>query len=128
MNIFVKKSDRVEVEVFVYEDVDKIVKAVGKDSEVPPGTDAKILKFSFRRPSYQDSMAILKAAQVQSPQGGVTFDGAAFQDSMMKTLLADWDVSAVSGEKTPFSLEALNTLTPAVARMVATSAIDKLQL
>ena len=128
MNIFVKKSDRVEVEVFVYEDADKIVKAVGKDSEVPPGTDAKILKFSFRRPSYQDSMAILKAAQVQSPAGGVTFDGAAFQDSMMKTLLVGWNLAAVSGEETPFSLDALNTLTPTIARMVATSAIDKLQL
>lgn len=126
MNVFVKKNDTVQVDVFIWDNEKNEVQATVNETEVPRTTDAKILKFIFRQPSYADSQSIIKQSQVQRGDYP-TIDAVTFQDVIIHTLLVDWDMKAVSDE-TPCTSPNINNLHPVIARVAVEGVMSKITI
>jgi hypothetical protein len=125
MNILIKKNDRVEVEVFAWEEGETMMASTAQ-ADVPKGADAQILKFFFRKPNYQDSQNIIRASQVKVNET-ITLDAVTFQENVFRSLLVDWDLKN-EGEAIPFNVTNVNALSPAVARAAVLGALDKLNI
>lgn len=121
MDIFVKKTDKVEVEVFVWTDNDKVTSTSNKE-DVPKDKDAQILKFYFRKPNYKDSQTIAKL----SMNNGV-IDAIVFQESVFRTLLVDWDIK-MNDEVIPFNANTIDNLTPDIARSATAGVLEKIAI
>jgi hypothetical protein len=126
MNIFVKKNDRVEIDVFVWEDEKTELQATVNQSEVPNSTDAKILKFFFRRPSYADSQNIIKQSQIRNGLQ-TSIDSILFQDVLLHSLLVEWDLKPI-GDDTPCSSVNIDNLNPLIARVAVEGVIPKITI
>lgn len=121
--IFVKKSDRVSVIVYAYEQDGK-TEAVSDKNEVPNNAeDVQELEFIFRRPNYSDSYGILQASGMNSVE--MTGDVNSFADHALRTLLVDWNITD-GDDKILFTKNAINKLHPAIARAAAGGALEKM--
>jgi len=125
MNIFVKKNDIIKVEVFIWEESDKI-QATSDKIEVPKSQDFEVLTFDFRRPNYADWKTIIEAAQTGGNTGvEVSLNVTKFQDQVLRSLLKDWDLKNAEGEKVSYSLRNLESLETQIAVAAAAGILSK---
>lgn len=127
MKLFVSKSDRIEIEVFVYES-DKIIEAVIDKNEIPKEVEPQILKFVFRKPSYEDSRAIFSASQINSGGEDIRVDPIALQNSVLKRLLVDWNIKNDDGTPVECNAKAISSLLPSIARAAAAGILAQGQI
>lgn len=123
MDIFVRESDVVEVDVFAWE-INGEIKASNSENDVPDGADAEIIKCIFRRPTYQDSNAILRTASITGDIAARP-DLMAYQDAIIRTLL----VSVThKGNTTDMRQAKINTLHTSIARAAVAGALEKITI
>ncbi|KKM73776.1 hypothetical protein LCGC14_1407070 [marine sediment metagenome] len=129
MDIFVKRSKTVEVEVYAWEQ-DGNVEASHNKEDVPSGSqgDTKIIKFNFRRPGHKDATEIAKEARMQSGNPD-DMDVISFQDKILRLLLSDWDCK-VSDEDGSIAMNQKNIsdLQPNIARAAVAAILDKISI
>lgn len=127
MQMFVKKNSRIDIDVFAWEDERGNVDATHDRAQVPDKvTKMETLIFTFRRPTYQDSTAIMRQAKVS---GEGSMDIADFQDTVLRTLLVDWNLKDEEGQAVSVrSAHAVNSLQPAIARAACAGCLEKVSL
>jgi hypothetical protein len=125
MNIFVKKTDTVEVLVYVWVDKEGNVDATHIKDEVPKDTEIKEIKFNLRRPSYLDSTGILRQASTSSDR---SLDVAAFQDVVLRNQIDSWDIKDDAGKSVPLNVMTVNELQPTVARAAVNGYLAKVKI
>jgi hypothetical protein len=113
---FVKDDDRVEIVVYVTETDDKNIEAGLSPQELSSGPLQEV-KFTFRRPRHQDSLAVLASSRVG--ETGVS-DIIGLQAAVLRLLLVDWDIKDEQNEPVPFTKAAIANLEPSIARAAAT--------
>lgn len=123
MDLFISKQSTVSVEVFVYDDNGQIG-ATDSESTVPSGKSAQKLTFQFRRPTFQDSNAIMGKAH-KIVRGELEINNTVMQEEALRILLTDWDLSENNGTKVEFSQAKLSTLDPSVARAAFSGLMGK---
>jgi hypothetical protein len=123
MNVFVNKSKRINVEVFVWEQGD-VIGASSDKSNVPESIeDIHVQNFVFRKPNYGDTTGIIRQA-LETGQEGNTRDLFQFQDVVLRTMLVDWDLKNEEGK--PVSIKGnINQLEPAVAQAAVAGYFNK---
>lgn len=122
MKLFVKKSDRVEINVYITETEDGVIEA---SSTIPENAEkSDCVKFYFRHPNYSDSKFIMSSYSYIN--GSV--DPVQFQENILKRLLADWDLTNDDGEKVPCTPESINNLLPQVARAAVSGVLEKISI
>lgn len=115
MSIFVKKTDYINIDVYAY-DKNGETEATSDKTTVSPETKLDVLSFKFRKPSYQDNRTILNSAKQYSDNTKI--DPFVFQDSILRTLLVDWNLTDDNGEKLEYKFSLINELNPAIIRVV----------
>lgn len=126
MNMFVKKNTKVDVDVYVWEDEHDNIEATHDKALVPEKIDkVETVTFVFRRPTYQDSTAILRQANVRNEN---EIDFAEFQDVVLRTLLIDWNLKDEQGQPLSVRAQAISNLQPAIARAACAGCLDKVSL
>ncbi len=125
MDIFVKKAEKILVDVFVWEQDDDL-KATHLEGEVPSGVDAEIVKFTFKKADYRDSLIIGQAVQLKPTDNAPTPEGniVDFQDAILKTLLMSVDQSGTITDMRG----KINELHPTVARSAVAGALQKITI
>jgi len=124
MDIFVRESDTVNVDVYAWNNSETgDIAASNEDADVPKGVEAQIIKCVFRRPTYQDTNGILRTA---SRAGDLTSpDIMSFQDALIRTLL----LSVTSGDTTTDMRQAkINALHPNIARAAIAGVVQKVTI
>lgn len=124
MNVFVKKDDVINVEVYAWE-VNNGIEAVSEKSEVG-NREHQTLHFVFKKPNYSDWKSVLDSAQIGENQGNVALNVTQFQDQVLRRLLKDWDLSDENGNAVSFSLKQLDTLEPKIAAAAAAGVLSKI--
>ena len=123
MELFVKKSERVSVDVWVWENKsDNKLLASPDQQDVPQGASSKDLKFIFRKPTYRDSNYILGAAEIKSEN---EVNPIAFHDAVIRTLLLEMHDEE---EIYQMSAQRLSDLHPALARAAVAGVMDKISI
>jgi len=130
MDMFVKRSDKFNVEVYVWEDADGEIQATQDKSQVPDRVEeVETVKFVFRRPNYQDSNSIAHSAKIKRAIDGETdADIIEFQDTVLRTLLIDWDLKDKEGQSVPTRIVHINNLQPAIARAAVAGCLQKISI
>ncbi len=120
MELFVKKSEKVSVDVWAWEK-DGILEA-SPDEKDADGADTKKLKFVFRKPSYRDSNYILSAAEVKS---ATDVNPIAFNEAIARTLLLEMhdgdEVHQMTAQK-------LGDLNPSLTRAAIVAVMEKISI
>lgn len=122
MDIFVKRSDKVTVDVYAWE-LDDNVGASDEATDAPKNVDkVEIIKFTFRKPTNADSLKIIGAS-------GVSDDGfadpMAFQQEALRTLL----VGIVKDqEQINVKMRDINNLHPNIARAAFAGLLEKISI
>ena len=125
MQMFVKKNDRIDVEVFVWQDERGNVEATHDKSTVPEKTEnVETTTFTFRRPTYLDSVTIMRQSNLR--EGGMNL--ADFQDSVLRTLLVDWNLKDDGDKDVSMRSVQVNNLQPAIARAACSGFLEKVNL
>ena len=125
MDIFVRESDTVNVDVYAWEKDDtKDLTASNDEADIPEGVDAQIIKFSFRRPTYQDSNTILRTASMTGDVSNSP-DLMAFQDAIIRALLLEVTVDDAT---TDMRQAKINSLHPNIARAAIAGILDKVTI
>ncbi len=89
MEIFVKRNDKVVVDVYAWEK-DGEIEASFDEEDTPKSGEAsevQIIKFVFRRPNYADSNTVLSTAKITGEEGIADIMG--FQESVIRGLLLE---------------------------------------
>ena len=127
MDIFVKRDDNVVVSVFAYEDANN-VDATHDRTQVPKSVgEVKEIKFTFRKPTHEDSMTITRSAQIRNDEAG-SMDVVQFQNQILLNLCVDWDVTDADGRKVPVTRQGKLNLQPAIARAAVAGALEVIRL
>jgi len=125
MDIFIKETDKVEVIVYAWnDDESKDIIASHEENDVPSNSEAQIVKFNFRRPTYQDSNAILGNASRTGDLAGQP-DLMAFQDTIIRTLLLE---VVTDGKTTDMRQTKINSLHPNIARAAIAGILEKVTI
>ena len=126
MQMFVKRNDKIDVTVFVWETSDGNIDAAADKTQVPEKTeDLETITFTFRRPTYQDSTGIMREANIR---GETEVDFASFQDVVLRTLLVDWSIADEQGKNIPVRAANISNLQPAIARAATVGCLEKITL
>lgn len=123
ISMFVKKGNKLQIDVFVYE-TEEGVEATTEKQEVPQNVTAEVVSFTFRRPNYADSNALLR--QFQGMTGG-TVDVGSLQNLAMSTMLVDWSLTDEKGEKVSVNKTNIDALQPAIGRAAAMGYLGKIK-
>lgn len=121
--MFVKKGNKLQIDVFVYE-TEEGVEATTEKQEVPQNVTAEVVSFTFRRPNYADSNTLLR--QFQGMTGG-TVDVGSLQNLAMSTMLVDWSLTDEKGEKVSVNKTNIDALQPAIGRAAAMGYLGKIK-
>ena len=123
MDIFVKKTDTVVVDVYAWKEDDDI-HATNVESEAPKDKEPEIIKFTFKKPDYKDSVKIQQSMKFKSDIGGVAIsDGLVvdFQDILLRTLL----LSVTNGSEVIEMKNKIDGLHPSIARSAVSGILNK---
>ena len=116
--IFVDAQERIEIQVFYkIGENDKIEIVETKDG-------AQSLTVKFAVPDYQSSQRIIQSSMKPTPEGGLTMDLFALQQSMLVSLAREWDAKDSAGKDVPMSVTALGTLKVEIARVLISKLMD----
>jgi len=84
----------------------------GDKGELKFDTEGEIETFTFRRPNWQDTRALMSASVIVSAQTGQAIvDPYRMMDMKIKTLLKDWTIKK-DGEKVEVTPENIDKLEP----------------
>ena len=127
MNVFVKKNDKIKVEVFAWYGDDGNIDSTQDKSQVPDAvSDVETFAFYFRKPNYQDSNIVMNAADLKANESGDTdMNLTKFQDTVLRNLLVDWDLKDSGGKKVPLKITSVNSLDPAIARSAVAGCLER---
>jgi len=123
MRFLVSKTDLVNVVVYCWESKG-IVEATHLKSEVPKNTDIEEIEFVFRKPGYADSNAIMSKVKNDEP----ALNAVVFQDSILRSLLVDWDMTDENDQKISVKESAVNDLVPNIARAAVAGVLEKITI
>ena len=126
MNIFIKKTDIVNIPVWTWLDTDDNIEATDVESEVPNGKEAKVLNLKMRRVSYLDSTTILRQAIAAGKNE--TPDATVFQEMLFRNQLSGWDIVDDNGAPVPVNATTINELSPAIARAATNGYLSKVKI
>lgn len=126
-SMFVKKTDTVNVKVFVWENENGTVDANNDKAQIPKDKDITEVNFKFRRANYDDSLNIMGTASMREDQS-VNLNLNKFQEKVLKTLLVDWDIKDDAGNAVPCNTKQINSLHPQLARSAVSGALDLIEL
>lgn len=118
--IFVDDKDRIEVQVFYKLDETGKIEMLDSEEE---GSQELTVKFAV--PDYQTSQRILQTSMRPTPEGGLTMDLFAMQQSMLIGLAREWNVKDSKGKEIPVSATAIGTLKIEVARALISKLMEK---
>lgn len=125
-NMFVKKTDFINIKVYVWE-TDTGVDATNEKGQIPKDKDVTEVNFKFKRPSYDDSRKIMSVANVDSEQN-IQVDPTEFQDRILKNLLKEWDIKDENENIIPCTSKHINNLEPVIARSAVSGIMDVIEL
>jgi hypothetical protein len=126
LKFFVENSDIVTVAVHVWE-ADGQVEASYQESDIPKEVKADRVEFTFKRPNYADSNAIMQSSGLNvDGTGGINF--LIFQNTVLRSLLKGWNLKNEDGDKVPFTNANINNLIPAIARAAVAGVLDKIKM
>jgi hypothetical protein len=114
MNIFVNKDDIVMISVYIWM-ADDEVNATNNLEEAKDKYET--LEFVFKRPAYEDSLAILSAATRDGGVDPVALNDAAFRRLWIKTIQGDTVIETSS--------QNINTMLPAIVRAATSGLLNK---
>ncbi len=123
MNLFVKKTDTINIPVFVWEDSD-FVEASATKSDIPKDKESQSCSFTFRLPSHADSTGILRQAL---SAGKDNLDVSVFQDLVLLNRLVSWDIKE-NGEAVPVTAITIGELQPSIARAAVGGYLSKVRI
>jgi hypothetical protein len=118
--IFVDDKDRIEVQVLYKLDENGKIEILDKEEE---GSLELTVKFAV--PDYQTSQRILQTSMRPTPEGGLTMDLFAMQQSMLIGLAREWNVKDSKGKDVPVSATAIGTLKIEMARALISKLMEK---
>ena len=125
MDIFIKKNDRVTVEVYAWSDEAGNIDAASDKKDVPKNaTEVDVVKFVCRRPNNSDSSRILGSAGFSSETGAPT-NIMEFQNEALRTLLVEIETD---GEKLTAKQRTIDNLHPAVARAAVAGLLEQVSI
>lgn len=119
--IFVDEKDRIETQVFYKIDANGKIETIDKEEE---GSQELTVKFAV--PDYQTSQRILQTSMRPTPEGGLTMDLFAMQQSMLVGLAREWNVKDSKGKEIPLTATAIGTLKVEIARALITKLMEKI--
>lgn len=123
MELFVKRSEKVTVTVWAWENkTDKKLMASPDEKDVPQGVETKELEFIFRKPTYRDSNYILGAAEIKSE---TDVNPIAFNDAIIRTLLLEMKDGEDSYQMTA---QRLADLHPSLARAAVAGVMEQITI
>jgi hypothetical protein len=126
MELFVKRSERVDVDVWAWE-VDGMLQASPDEKDAPRDAEIKKLKFVFRKPSYRDSNYILGAADIKAAaqRNDTEVNAIAFNDAVVRTLLLEMH----DGEQVyQMNAQRLSELHPMLSRAAIAGVMGKISI
>ena len=126
MDIFVKKTDTIVIDVYIWKnDNDNDIGASNIETEVPQGKESEIIKFTFKKPDYKDSVKIQQSIKfrVGGVDDGPVSEGLVvdFQDIILRTLL----ISVIQNSEVTDMKNKIDILHPAVARSAVAGILSK---
>lgn len=122
ISMFVKKDDRVVIEVFVFEK-DGTVQAVSDKKEIPKTVEHEAIEFYFRKASFSDSTALMRGIK-----DGENIDFGQLQETVMGMMLAEWNLTDAEGKKVPLNKTNIDSLLPVIGRAAATAYLSQIQI
>jgi hypothetical protein len=126
MDIFVKRNNTIDIPVWAWVDKDDNIDASHVKSEIPKNTEPEPMMFTFRRPTYQDSTGIIREALAAGEAANM--DVAAFQDTVLRSQLVDWDIKDEENNPVPVNVSTVNELQPAIARAAVSGYLAKVKI
>ena len=129
LSFFVKESDTIKVEVYVYEK-DGNLEATSDVNEVPVSSQdsVKNVSFTFRRPNYRDSQKILGNSTSSVIGGEPQVYPMKFSDIVLNTLLSAWTLTDDAEKPVPKTTKNIDALHPSIARAATSGVLDKISL
>lgn len=121
---FVNKNDHLDIEVYVW-DSDEGVDATWDKGQIPPAAKPESVMFTFKRPNYADSTAIIQQAQIGGNDVGINV--TSFQDIILRRLCVDWTITDEDGEKAKITTANFNNLEPRIARAAVDGLLQKVK-
>lgn len=127
MKFLVDRSDTIEVKVFCY-DEDGNVEATSVKSDVPKNVEVvEELRFTFRKPGYGDSNVIIRNSKFGFESENMTADINIFQDTVLRTLLVDWNLKDEEGKSISLNSANIGNLIPSIARAAVSGVMEKIK-
>ena len=129
MKLLVDRSDNVKVLVYCWE-ADGEIEASHLKSDVPKENINVVEKveFSFRKPNYADSNAIIRNSDFKTEGEDTRLDVSAFQNQILRSLLTDWDMKDEDGKKIAVNNATISSLVPTVARAAVSGVLEKIRI
>ncbi len=128
IKMMVSRTDSIDTEVFVYEKDDAII-ATHEKNQIPKDIDnVETVVFTFRKPNYSDSNAIMST---MSFIAGQTANLAALMDfrlEVLRRLCDDWTLCDDSGKSIPCNFKNISNLVPSIAAAACDAALEKIQI
>lgn len=115
ISMFVKKSNKVKIDVFVYEAEDGIEATIERH-EVPKDIEPEVVTFIFRRPNYADSNMLLRQMKGFNEDN---VDIGPLQNIAMHNMLVDWTLVDDDGKKVSLNRTNIDSLQPSIGRAAA---------
>ena len=128
IQMLVKKSDNVDVDVFVYEKDDNILATHEKDQLPKDVENAETFSFTFRKPNYQDSNVIMSSMGIISGQTGNLAALMDFRLEVLRRLLDDWSLTDSDGKKIPCNFKNISSLQPQIAAASVDGCMERRQI
>ncbi len=128
-NLFVSRKDKIDVEVYVYDDSTGMTATHDKESIPDSAKDVDTYTFTFKQPTYSESNDILRRAQISSTVGGGGEDVVntgnimGMQTEILNKLLVGWDLTDNEGNPVSRSAARISDLHPDVARSAVAGAL-----
>lgn len=126
MKLFVSKNDTIKVTIYAFEHK-SVANCVIKQSDIPEDVkDFQTLEFSFRTPNYSDSNNVLRNSQNRNDLNQL--DIAGFQDTLLRSLIVEWNLKDESGKEIEVNTSNINSLLPVIARTACAALLEKVKL
>jgi len=122
MNFFVKPDDTIAIKIYAHQNGDQF-----EFFDEPKTSDDEPLSFSFRRPNYQDSTAILSVAQT-FVNGEMQLNSVILADQVVRQLLVGWSLKDDNGDPIACKYSNVAQANPELMRMVAQKILNVIKI
>lgn len=132
-NLFVSRKDKIDVNVYVYDDSTGMTATHDKESIPETAKNVETFTFTFKQPTYSESNDIIRRAQISSTVGGAedvvnTGNIMGMQTEILNKLLVAWDLTDDDGNPVPRTPARISDLHPDVARSAVAGALLSIKI